>query len=1243
MKTPLPIALLLAASFFYAANGQNVFNPADPIVRHDPTKPLGSAENPDQNKSGLQKWVSRPTNGVSTGSSSWDASSYKAYYINTGGRKVAFRLKFPKSFSDPASAGKKYPVMIFFHGAGENGCPDNGGVYNNEKHLLIGGALFRDRVDNGSFDGFLLYPQKQQPTDCWGNWSLSTTEFNPIFRIVDSLAKYARLDIDRVLVTGLSAGGMASFYVASNYATRVAKIAPSAAASGASNNTTFMHIPIWFATGAKDASPSPSTATKYYDKYKKLGMDIRHTLFQDQGHSVWNSHWRQTGFVEYMNDLHKANPMVYFQRNEFCKDSPIAAKMGITAGFYAYEWQRDGIVIATRTNGTNTVVNGASISSFTGNEIVVKLHGTYRVRFKRSASAEWSAWSPKPVVVGEKKVTQTPAITIVGARSKVVPALDGSTKTPLQLPEGYVKYEWYDASNAIVATTRTFTAGPGQYRAKVYEEYGCGSNFSSIYTVVNAEGSPKPAAASNLTATSTSPTSIQLRWTDNSNNENGFEIYRGTTPKGPYQFLILSKTNSTSYLDRSVSATQMYYYIVRAVNNTGAAAASNEAFAGNNPPAIGDLPTLYVDSDASATLNFTVSDPDEPVTVAITSRINFLTLTKTSATGYRITASPKADHVGWYDVSISAKDGKGATSTKTFTMVVSEKNVRSAYINFGNTAHRAPLPWNNWLGKRSANNVITNIKDVKNASTTFNITMLETWSTTTDLGHITGNNSGVFPDTVLRSGIADTSSIRTIRVGGLNTARRYNLVFVGSQNEGDNSVTEYSSGSQKALLVNRYNTRSSANLNHLTPNSSGQITVTVKRVNPGTLNYLNAMVIEEHAPSSNVSNPGKLIAEPIDRTSVQLTWTDRSWNENSTDGFQLQYATDSVFTQNVKTVSISGNTTAHKLSGLSAHKRYWFRIRAKAGSTYSEYSNIAVAVTPEFMVYVNFNYSVPNGPTPWNNLQASPAAEQTITGLRNQSGTSSGMNLTIERPFNGEFNAGMSTSNNSGVVPDRVLQSNFWLDKTQISQIKLSKLNKSRRYRIGFFGSSGPLGWFKGNYTATYSIGNRTVYLNSWMNTTGIVWIGDILPDAGANIIIRFSTTSNAMYGFNGGMIIQAYSDSPGGTMPNEAETTEEALAYDVPVTPDSTFTEPVIYPNPFSDHFNIQLHNPVHNSSVQADMFDMNGRLLLRRTFNNVPAGNVILRMDQLRLNSSERAVMVSISANGRKFKTIRLLHHQR
>src|SRR5690242_14118156 len=117
MKRILLLAII-ALGFFGKVFSQNVLNLNDPIVRYSATAAYGSAQKPDSNIVGLQKWVSNITNGVSSGTGAFDASSFKAYFMNFFNTRLAFSLKFPRSYNNPDSVNKKYPIMIFLHGAG---------------------------------------------------------------------------------------------------------------------------------------------------------------------------------------------------------------------------------------------------------------------------------------------------------------------------------------------------------------------------------------------------------------------------------------------------------------------------------------------------------------------------------------------------------------------------------------------------------------------------------------------------------------------------------------------------------------------------------------------------------------------------------------------------------------------------------------------------------------------------------------------------------------------------------------------------------------------------------------------------------------------------------------------------------------------------------------------------------------------------------------------------------------------
>jgi fibronectin type 3 domain-containing protein len=1266
-----------------------------------------------------------------------------------------------------------------------------------------------------------------------------TANFNAILAIVDSLVKYVHADNDRLLIDGLSGGGYGTWRMADAYPKRVAKIMPSASAGSTTNRNAFVHIPIWFATGGKDLDPSPEQAQYTLKRLKEIGADIRYTIFPERGHSVWYQHWREPDFISAMNDVHKANPLVFFQRSEFCNEADVNAKLGLTPGFYAYEWQRDEETIATSINNVNTIINDASIISYTGNEITIKLYGKYRARFKRTSTSEWSDWSMKPANITTKGNTQTLPIVVNGPKSRVLPSLDESITVPLTLAPGFINYQWYRVSDdSLVATTQVYDAPVGEYKGRYEEQYGCGTAFSPSFTVVDANGSPKPDAPNTLTAVPVTQSSIKITWKQGA-GENGFEVYRSTTTGGPYQFVSLLAANTTSFTDTGLVKNSMYHYKVRAVSETGASVPTNEATAktlidntpptapsglaftvstktsvrltwkaatdnekvarydvyvngvktysvpesgftvtgldslipytfvvkavdaagnvspasnqvtytkadavhgpkpgipsavsatavdytkimiswtdtissetgfeivrsidvngtyvpiatapanatsftdsglaaskkyyyrvrsispngesgfspkvnattlampdtpaeppqlsgeaanngsvllnwtdisnetnykvyrsddnntftliatlpansnaysdaevtgfatyfyyvigsnssgngaqsntleiraGNNPPVIHDLANIYVKAASTFDESFTVTDDaGDLITVSITNKPSFVTLTGSNG-NYNIHVTPTSDHVGAYDLTVIAKDNNGKSTSQVISVTVGDQYTKSVYVNLGSAGKSAVAPWNNWLGNLAANSNSGPLKDENNAITTINVTTIEGWLATTNLGHITGNNSGAFPDAVLQSGVSDTALVKQIKISGLSQQKQYNIVFVGSQNEGYEAKTKYTYLVQSSILDARYNTNQTANLNSLIPDANGEITVTITREQGSPNIYLNGFVIEEYASNIPALNPNNLTGEPLNRTSVKLTWSDRTNNENFLDGYEITRATDSTFTANVTTISLPANSNVYTNTGLTADTKYWYRVRARLASGYSDYSKRIMVATPGTIVYVNFNVTIADAAPPWNNLTTPPLSNFTTPLLKDQSNKSTKMALTLEKEFNGEFTAGMNTGNNSGVVPDNVLQANYWLDKTQVSEFKVSGLNHSKRYRFGFIGSSSPVNWFKGNYTATYTVHDKTVYLNSWYNTTKIVYIGDVAPDADGKVLLDFSTTPEAGYGFNSGLIIEEYNYTP---VKEPVDTTQPPPVDTIPDNPPPVDTIP--------------------------------------------------------------------------------------
>jgi Galactose oxidase-like, Early set domain/Fibronectin type III domain/Kelch motif len=92
---------------------------------------------------------------------------------------------------------------------------------------------------------------------------------------------------------------------------------------------------------------------------------------------------------------------------------------------------------------------------------------------------------------------------------------------------------------------------------------------------------PTLAAPTNLTATAVSSSQINLSWTDRSNNETGFEVYRSRRGRS-FKRIATVGANVTTYADTGLTASTTYRYRVRAYNSGGNSAYSNIVSATTN-------------------------------------------------------------------------------------------------------------------------------------------------------------------------------------------------------------------------------------------------------------------------------------------------------------------------------------------------------------------------------------------------------------------------------------------------------------------------------------------------------------------------------------------------------------------------------------------------------------------------------------------------------------------------------------
>ncbi|MFT4022872.1 MAG: PA14 domain-containing protein, partial [Flavihumibacter sp.] len=519
---------------------QSVLDPADPIVEYNSATPPAV---PAYNVIG--KWAR-------TRKLAWNTEDYKAYYLNG----FPFRLKYPKTYAPGVADGKKYPLLVMLHGKSESGPASD-----NESQIFNGGQVFLSAVNDGVFDGYVLF--LQNPQTFWGN-----SQFLVINRIIDYMVANNKLDIDRVIIHGVSAGGTGAWNYVDTFIKNVAAAIPMSAAAASNASATavdsYKFTPIWLFQGGQDQNPRPATADAVNTAATAQGANFKYTLYPNTGHNTWYEAYTEADFFPFINRAHKANPYALFKKTEYCEGDPVNTTLGLTAGFDEYQWSKDGATIAGATTNTLNVTQA----------------GTYAARFRRGSA--WSVWSPMPVVVKTVPRPAGPVISLVNPQSAVIPSPDGKTQVLLTVSgDSTANYQWTKGSDATVLGVKsTFTAtAAGSYYVKLVTATGCVSQSSAAFVIGATNGANKPPAPTSLQATVTPASAIQLQWLQNAApafNETGFEVYRSLTPGGPYTFIGLTTADASGYLDSTTAPGQPYSYVVRAVNATAASAVSNE-------------------------------------------------------------------------------------------------------------------------------------------------------------------------------------------------------------------------------------------------------------------------------------------------------------------------------------------------------------------------------------------------------------------------------------------------------------------------------------------------------------------------------------------------------------------------------------------------------------------------------------------------------------------------------------------
>lgn len=192
-----------------------------------------------------------------------------------------YLLYLPKGYGQQ---DRKWPLMLFLHGAGERGSDLN----------LVKKHGPPKLVEAGQDLPFVIV-SPQCPAGQW--WPEHVDMLSALSDDVQS--RYA-IDPNRVYLTGLSMGGYGTWVLACQQPERFAAIAPVCGGGQAFLADRLKNLPVWAFHGAKDPIVPLSESRQMVDAVNKAGGQAKLTVYPDAGHDCWTATYENPELYQWL-------------------------------------------------------------------------------------------------------------------------------------------------------------------------------------------------------------------------------------------------------------------------------------------------------------------------------------------------------------------------------------------------------------------------------------------------------------------------------------------------------------------------------------------------------------------------------------------------------------------------------------------------------------------------------------------------------------------------------------------------------------------------------------------------------------------------------------------------------------------------------------------------------------------------------------------------------------------------------
>lgn len=240
--------------------------------------------------------------GILSMSTAFAADPKDAYEAKTFTAADGFKLPYRIMAPAKIEPGKKYPLVIFLHGAGERGT-------DNAVQLVHGMSDFASAENREKYPAFVVAPQCPQELQWvavpWAADSHKmpekpTAALAATLDLVTSLEKELPVDSHRLYITGLSMGGYGTWDAIQRQPKRFAAAAPICGGGDPAYSKEIKDIPVWAFHGDKDDVVKAARSTQMIDALKAVGGKPKYTLYPGVGHNSWSATYANPEFYAWL-------------------------------------------------------------------------------------------------------------------------------------------------------------------------------------------------------------------------------------------------------------------------------------------------------------------------------------------------------------------------------------------------------------------------------------------------------------------------------------------------------------------------------------------------------------------------------------------------------------------------------------------------------------------------------------------------------------------------------------------------------------------------------------------------------------------------------------------------------------------------------------------------------------------------------------------------------------------------------